>query len=95
MKDDSLSDVQPFMMIDMNETRDLAYMHGFGDLYDKATEVVNDPWIVGKDDHWFIHNDKRLHKESWNMAIDAAITEVEKTYPYSAKEIKILRDNLK
>ena len=50
---------------------------------------------MGKDDKWFIHNDKRLHKESWNAAIDAAITEVEKTYPYSAKEVKVLRDNLK
>jgi len=74
MKDDSLSDVQPFMMIDGLE---------------------DDPWIVGKDDKWFIHNDKRLHKESWNAAIDAAIAEVLKTYPYSAKEVKILRDNLK
>jgi hypothetical protein len=56
---------------------------------------MNDPWIVGNADHWFIHNDKRLHKESWNAALAAAITEVEKTYSYSAKEVKILRDNLK
>jgi hypothetical protein len=71
MKDDSLGDVQPFMMIDGLE---------------------DDPWIVGKDDHWFIHNGKRLHKESWNAAMDAAINEVLKTYPYSAKEAKIIRE---
>ena len=56
---------------------------------------MNDPWIVGKYDHWFIHNDKRLHKESWNAAIDAAISEVLKTYPYSAKEARIIREQLK
>jgi len=76
MKDDSLSDVQPFMMID-------------------GLEKVDDPWIVGKDDHWFVHNDKRLHKESWNAALDAASKELLKTYPYSAKEVKVLKDNLK
>lgn len=54
-----------------------------------------DPWIASKEDKWFIHNDKRIHKESWNAAIDAAIEEVEKVYPYSAKEIKIMRDNMK
>lgn len=74
MKDDSLSDVQPFMMIDGLE---------------------DDPWIVGKDDYWFIHNGKRLHKESWNAAIDAASKELLKTYPYSAKEQKILQEQIK
>lgn len=56
---------------------------------------MNDPWIVGKDDHWFVYNNKRLHKESWNAAIDAAINEVLKTYPYSAKEARIIREQLK
>jgi hypothetical protein len=54
-----------------------------------------DPWIVGKDDYWFIYNDKRLHKESWNAALVAASKELLKTYPYSAKEQKILQEQIK
>jgi len=41
---------------------------------DSLSDVVanKDPWIVGKDDNWFMHNDNRLHKESWNAALEAA-----------------------
>lgn len=84
MKDDSLSDVQ-------DDTRDLAYKAGFGDLYDKAV----DPWIESKDDKWFMFNDVRIHRESWNAAIKAVAIELEKAYPYSAKELKVLREQMK
>ena len=76
MKDDSLGDVQSFMIID-------------------GLEKVTDPWIVGKDDHWFVHNGKRLHKESWNAALDAVVNELAKVYPYSAKEIKVIMEQIK
>lgn len=83
MKDDSLSDVTNSQLALKEIAKQI------------NAEVRIDPWIVGKDDYWFMIGDKRLHKESWNAAIDAAISEVLKTYPYSAKEARIIREQLK
>ncbi len=94
MKDNSLSDTQSFMMIDDNRYQDMMQIGVTPELLGVKPNT-DDPWIVGKDDRWFVYNDKRLHKESWNAALNAAIAEVLKTYPYSAKEARIIREQLK
>lgn len=97
MNDDSLSDVK-IGKYGITQALEDKINAEYDELFAKDNAKLgfaSDPWIVGKDDYWFIHNNKRLHKESWNAAIDAAISEVLKTYPYSAKEARIIREQLK